>query len=107
MATQKGRIPTKISLMGTFSAMPQRLKREAGLLAHLDQVPDLLGRLVGLDLDLGFEPEGPAAQCPGERRALHEEAGNLSEPDRLDAEPRDSPEPESCVSIQNAIAALK
>jgi hypothetical protein len=71
----------------------ERLKREAGLLAHLDQVADLLRWLVGLDLNVSLESKRAAPQRPLQRGSLHEEARHLFEPDRLDVEFCDRPEP--------------
>ena len=37
--------------------LDKALEREAGLLAHLDVLPDLLGRLIGLDLDARLQAQ--------------------------------------------------
>ena len=71
----------------------ERLKREAGLLAHLDQVADLIRWLAGFDVDMSFEPESTASQRPLECGALHAEARDLFEPDRLDVKLCHGPEP--------------
>lgn len=71
----------------------ERLERKAGLLAHLDQVADLIWRLAGLDLNESFETESAASQGALERRTFHEESRDLLKPDRLDIKLCDGPEP--------------
>ena len=73
--------------------MDERLKREAGLLTHLDQVADLLRWLARLDFNVSLETEGAASQGALERRTLHKKARDLFEPDRLDVEFCNGPEP--------------
>ena len=71
----------------------ERLKREAGLLAHLDQVADLIRWLARLNFNLTLKAESAAVQRALQRRSLHKKARNLFEPDRLDVKLCHGPEP--------------
>ena len=64
--------------------LDKALEREAGLLTHLDVLPDLLGRLIGLDLDARLQAQASPAHRSDQRRATHGEPRHLFHTDALD-----------------------